>query len=539
MGGGLMQLVATGPQDVYLTGNPQITFFKVMYRRYTNFSTESVQQNFEGEAGFGRTVTSIISKNGDLLTKIYLKVILAATEEKESIPYAYVNKLGHALIDNVKVDLGGTVIDQHYGDWLNIWIELSLDQGKQESYLDLIGQREELTSLTNSKEETILYIPLQFWFCRFNGLALPLIALQYHDVKISVKFSDLENCIILGKNKIRDDIVIKDSYLLVDYVYLDGNERKRFATMPHEYLIEQLQFSGDEFLRSDNEFIKLNFSHPCKSLYWVTHISRFFNNNSSIAINNNGKIDYQQFAKIVWMLTRNGEYIEENGQYYLELDTENKDEILIPSMATNTNSKIVDILENIDAQFLFANIDNRVNLNNLFNVFINDEKLSLEQVSITTEYLSDLFDGQTKKDILNLFSIKLIQPFNYGLYINEEANPILNGELLLNGHSRFSIKHGQYFNYVQPYQHFTRTPTDGINVYSFAINPEEHQPSGSCNMSRIDNCILHLKLKSQNQDTDDPDFQEWYGNNSIIKIYTMNYNVLRIMGGMGGLAYMN
>ena len=153
MGGGLMQLVAVGPQDVYLTGNPQITFFKVMYRRYTNFSTEIIQQNFEGTPNFGRTVNCIISKNGDLVTKIYVKVILKATESNSDVKFGYVNKLGFAMLKNSKVELGGSKIDEQYGDWLNIWMELTVPQEKQSSYLNLIGQREELTKIETFKKK--------------------------------------------------------------------------------------------------------------------------------------------------------------------------------------------------------------------------------------------------------------------------------------------------------------------------------------------------------------------------------------------------
>ena len=537
-----MQLVATGPQDVYLTGEPQITFFKVMYRRYTNFSSETIQQNFTGTPDFGRTVTCIIAKNGDLITKLYLKVIINKTEPGENKPkYGFVKKLGHALIKNVKVELGGTTIDEHYGDWLNIWIELTLSEDKQESYMTLIGNIPELIKLDYSKEAHTLYIPLQFWFCRNNGLALPLISLQYHDLKINVKFAQLSECINLPKNTSRNDITLQDASLLVDYIYLDGTERKRFATMPHEYLIEQLQYSGEETITNMTPQIKLNFTHPCKSLYWTIQMGKYITNQSTIALNDNGNIDYIHFCKILWLVTRRGEYSQSNGKFYLKLnvDTDNmiENNILSPETDVNASPLLKKILQKIKAQFLFSDVSNNVDLTNLFNVFIDEHILTDYDISLAYNLIYDGLSQDIQKQILDYYAITFTQPNNYGMYIDGNNNPISTGQLLLNGHSRFSIREGDYFNYVQPYQHFTRTPNDGINVYSFSLNPEEHQPSGSCNMSRIDNVMLNLSLNSNESSSNF--YKEWIGNKTFVRLYTINYNVLRIMGGMGGLAYLN
>lgn len=526
-----MQLVAVGPQDVYLTGNPQITFFKVMYRRYTNFSTEIIQQNFEGTPNFGRTVNCIISKNGDLVTKIYVKVILKATESKSDVKFGYVNKLGFAMLKSSKVELGGTKIDEQYGDWLNIWMELTVPQEKQSSYLNLIGQREELTRIETYKEESIIYIPLQFWFCRFNGLAIPLIALQYHDLKISVTFSDVSDCINIATGKNRSDIMIKDSYLLVEYVYLDGKERKRFATMPHEYLIEQLQYSEEELLKSNVINLKLNFSHPCKYIIWLLNRGAFVNNYNTIAINDSGKVNKNHFGKILWLLTRDGTYIYQNNHYYLQVNED--EDVNSPPNSIGLTPQIIDILTRIEAEFLFTNNDNTIDLENLENIYIT-QSLNNKDISTLFEDINASLSSDVQKNLLKYYGISFIQQFNYSMFIDNKENPVTNGHLLLNGHSRFSEKTGNYFNYVQPYQHFTRTPSDGINIYSFALNPQEHQPSGSCNMSKIDNAILSLNFNFESDQTNNP---EWSDTN--LKVFACNYNILRIMGGMGGLAYLN
>jgi hypothetical protein len=397
MGGGLMQLVAYGAQDIYLSGNPQITFFKVVYRRHTNFSMESIEQTFNGSAGFGKKVTCTISRNGDLISRIYLQATLPAqTSAVAALTNLAVDEdtngfEGHKLIKSVEIEIGGQRIDKHYGDWLHIWNELTQTAGHEKGY-------ESMTSLKFSDDgsgmtfdETTLYIPLQFWFCRNPGLALPLIALQYHEVKINLEFASIET--VYGATRKLATGADMQASLYVDYIYLDTDERRRFAQVSHEYLIEQLQFTGDE---SSSSKIKLNFNHPVKELVWVEQLTT-------------------QAGKV-------GEY-------------------------------------------------------------------------------STTYD---------------------------------NAKLQLNGHERFSVRKPSYFQLVQPYQHHERVPTDKhINVYSFALKPEEHQPSGTCNMSRIDNATLNLSgIGAAIAGTNTP-------RPGTVKVFAVNYNVLRVMSGMGGLAYSN
>ena len=348
MGGGLLQLVAYGAQDVYLTGNPQITFFKVVYRRHTNFSIESIQQTFNGTPSSGKRVTCQISRNGDLVHKLYV-----VFEEGNS------DKDARDLIQKVEVEIGGQLIDRQYGDWMQIWNELTLPAGKKTGYDKMVG----ITGASGKR-----YVPLEFWFCRNIGLALPLIALQYHEVKINIEFGT-----VTGNT-------FTNATLWADYIFLDTDERRRFAQLSHEYLIEQVQFTGEETLTaSTGGSVKLSFNHPVKELIWEGN------------------------------------------------------------------------------------------------------------------------DGITAKGCGK-------------------------AKLMLNGNDRFAEREQKYFTHVQPYQHHTNIPTGGtINVYSFALKPEEHQPSGTLNMSRID--TAQLKLSG--------------GSATAVKIYAHSYNVLRILSGMGGLAYSN
>jgi hypothetical protein len=188
-----MQLVAYGAQDVYLSGNPQITFFKVVYRRHTNFSMESIEQVANGAADFGRKVTATISRNGDLIHKIYLRVKLPQVTVPAATQFRWLNWVGHILIKSVEIEIGGQRIDKHYGDFLHIWNELTQTAGHQLGYANMVGNIPTLTSpFTNATTSSvtlpgeILYVPLQFWFNNSPGLALPLIALQYHEVKINL-----------------------------------------------------------------------------------------------------------------------------------------------------------------------------------------------------------------------------------------------------------------------------------------------------------------------------------------------------------------
>jgi hypothetical protein len=397
-----MQLVAYGAQDIYLTGNPQITFFKVVYRRHTNFAMESIEQTFNGSVALGRRVTATISRNGDLIKDMWLECQVDTRTDS-------VYGLGNALVKQAEIEIGGQLIDRQYGTWMNIWTELSTPEGKRVGYDAMVGNFS--TTDTAALPNANLDVPLQFWFNRNPGLALPLIALQYHEVKLNL---DISSQTELGGSVDLDTGSIK---LYVDYIYLDTDERRRFAQVSHEYLIEQVQFTGDETLAAGTKRVDLSFNHPVKELIWVSPAS-------------GQPCKYQSLG--------------------------------------NTSTK-----------------------------------------------------------------------------------------LQLNGHDRFTERRDEYFLNVQTYKHHTHMPRSNrtlalqarqdpdtdtlstdvaptslvednaqyIHVYSFALNPEEHQPSGTCNFSRIDNATLVLTRSGATTGT--------------LKVFAVNYNVLRIMSGMGGLAYSN
>ena len=400
MGGGLMQLVAYGAQDIYLTGNPQITFFKVVYRRHTNFSMESIQQTINGSVGASSRVTSTISRNGDLVYKLYYEFGGTVVTKGTAATDLLANP-GAAIFDNVEVEIGGQRIDRQTGQWMHVWTSLTEQNdarvvAAKDGSLGTLSQ--ELSGMGGCLQAAgdgsavgttgllALSIPLQFWFCRNPGLALPLIALQYHEVKIVTTWSDMFPS---GGT----------AELWADYIYLDTDERRRFAQVSHEYLIEQVQFQAGA---SSTVSTELNFNHPVKELIWTKGFTA------------SGKTGYGVMDDLA-------------GKYQLKL----------------------------------------------------------------------------------------------------------------NGHDRMAMRPHTYFTKQQVHMYHTGpggldTATtnlaggtgvgagdDSIAVYSFALKPEEHQPSGTCNFSRIDNAQLY----SDTAETRD--------------VFAVNYNVLRIMSGMGGLAYSN
>lgn len=509
MGGGLMQLVAYGAQDVYLTGNPQITFFKVVYRRHTNFAMESIQQTFNGTADFGKRVSCTISRNGDLIHRMYLQVDIPAVDISGA-SFRWIDSLGHFLISTAELQIGGQRIDFHYGDWLEIFNELTLPSGLKAGYQRMIGNTYALTTTESGtsldgkyeKPQTTLYIPLQFFFCRNPGLALPLIALQYHEVVINIEFARAASCYMAGGNGTPTPTMLnpnlQNASLYVDYIYLDTDERRRFAQVSHEYLIDQLQFTGEETFTGSTFKSRLNFNHPVKELVWVVQRSDVVDNNVNQWCNyttqrcvDGAVVDYNDTGLNVWS----------NNQYATTTQT----------VAGLSDAGIFGGRESGNANQWAG--ENALNYGGLGPV----TGSSLYAATISGGLVPATASGQ------------LTNPHVFGG--PGAQNCVWAAKLLLNGHDRFSERKGTYFNLVQPYQHHTNIPdSPGINVYSFAVKPEDHQPSGTCNMSRIDNATLLLSVH--------PDIAS-SNLNKKLRVYAVNYNVLRIMSGMGGLAYSN
>jgi len=392
MGGGFMQLVAYGAQDIYLTGNPQITFFKVVYRRHTNFSMEAIEQVWDGNSTSAGRCTSTISRNGDLITRVFLEIDGTTLSQQCNAPAV--------CITDIELEIGGQKIDKQSGIFMEAYSELTEKNPSARSGCATAPDTVNGTLFQNMSGmggvgcsgavKMKYFVPLKFWFCRNPGLALPLIALQYHEVKLIMNHT-------FGTGGPMTSVTNR---LWCDYIFLDTDERRRFAQVSHEYLIEQVQ---EQSLNTSNS-TSLKFNHPVKELIWVCD----------------------------------------------------------------------------------------------------------------TNWVKGGTKGELKKTA--------ISPVNY--------------LIKLNGHDRFAERDSRYFTRTQIWQHHTGPGgldpsttvgvgrlNDGIGVYSFALNPEEHQPSGSCNFSRVDEAEF-VPVSAG-------------GSSEANRIFAINYNVLRIMSGMGGLAYSN
>jgi len=408
MGGGLIQLVAYGAQDVHLTGNPEITYFKFMYRRHTNFSIESIDQTFNGNIDFGNVTTATISRNGDLIKNIYIELELPQLNSTSSEWRGYMNSIGYGIINYVEIEIGGQIIDKQYGQWMDIYDELT-DQLTDE----FVGRFNTMYSLKQNYFQKKIFIPLKFWFNKNPGLALPLIALQFHTLNINVSLRPLSDIIKSDSNSfvLDDSLKIVSGKLWIDYLFLDNDERRKFAQINHEYLITQSQVVEHNLQSSETEIThkyELNFYHPVKEIVFV--------------VQDNTNITSSNF---------------ETGNNWLTY--------------TSSSSN----------------------------------------------------NGDTFK----------------------------HAKIQLNGQDRFLEREPIYFRSINTYQYHSRTPRKYIYCYSFALYPEDNQPSGTCNFSRIDNSNLVVTFNKTNSNGGIP--------NGKIKIYAISYNILKIAQGTAGLLYSN
>ncbi len=418
MAGGLMQLVAYGAQDVYLTGNPEVTFYQAKYKRHTNFAMENIEQTLNGNPGNSGRVSVTVARNGDLVGDMYVQLKTAASGG--SPEWA-----AERAISSVELSIGGQRVDKQYQKWWRLYTELHLDEAKKATY----------GKLTTADAGKTVFLPLLFFFNRNPGLYLPLIALQYHEVRIDFDLSStMSTHLDVGTFKV-----------WANYIYLDTEERRRFAQKGHEYLIEQVQHTGvDTVDASGTKQIRLSYNHPVKELVWCL---------------TGDEVDS------LWNFGKNC------GESKIALTSG-------PSSATATTMEALPISGATGAPLVVTGGDG-----------------------------SAAVAGR--------------EPWT-----EEDQGAMEEFKLVLNGQDRFKAQGGKYFNQVQPFNHHSGCPFPGVYSYSFALKPEEHQPTGTCNFSRIDNAQVSITTASA---TNCPN----------LHMFATNYNVLRIQSGMGGLAFSN
>jgi hypothetical protein len=412
-GGGLLQLVAQGKQDVFLTGNPQITWFKMVYRRYTNFAIESQPMYFDGDPDFGKRLSCLVPRRGDLLGPMILEITLPALYHTDGSPASYCNAIGHALIEEISVEIGEQLIDRQTGEWLEIWSNLTTTSMQKNGFYDMIGKVDAYTT-PSLYGPLKLYVPLRFWFNKNPGLYLPLLALQYHPVRINITLKPLQQLFYSAEliancqTTTVQPAKITNMQLFGDFVNLDVEERRRFVSSTHEYLIEQVQYTPKVSIpsASASASLRLEFNHPCREFIWVVQRSTM-------------------------------------AQYH---------------------------------------------------EWFNYSSLATHEIGLRQDLIADA----------------LIQ---------------------LDGQDRFEKRDAGYFRLVQPWQHHTVIPSDDFfYLYSFALRPEDLQPSGSMNASRVDTITLQLSL------TPEANLTPARGN-ATGTVYATNHNVLRIINGFGGLLF--
>ena len=452
MGGGLMQLVAYGAQDVYLTGQPKVTFFQAVYKRHTNFAMENIQQTVNGTPTNGGRVSVTIARNGDLVGNMYVALLpsgslLTTTSTNTLAPDTC--WIAERAIADIELTIGGQRIDKHYQMWFRLYAEVFLGESDKIAYGKLASTSVTLDSSTN---KTYVYLPLLFFFNRNPGLYLPLIALQYHEVRMDFDLTNYYSS-YFGSNALE---------VWANYVYLDTEERRRFAQKGHEYLIEQVQHTGGDAISAASSTIRLSFNHPVKELIWCYA--------NTVAAANNSMWNFSTSCANVQV-----------------------------TVSSNAFSVIGAMPHEVGCPRLSANI------------------VALTGQSLLSNTVGGVY--WFEEGTSNAWGA-LAQSGGW------ETGPLLNFKVILNGQDRFKEQIGKYFNQYQPLVYHTGTPYVGIYVYSFALQPEEHQPTGTCNFSRIDNAQVAVNLKT-NYTT------------PLQKMFAVNFNILRIQSGMGGLAFSN
>jgi hypothetical protein len=546
MTGGLMQLIAHGEQDTYLSGNPQITFFKIVYRRHTNFSMETIRQTLNGDT-ITDTLTEnrcsvIISRNGDLLSKVYVTSSTVGITD------------GSEIIKEVSIDIGGQEIDKQTKEWFQIWNELTIPEDKRLGFKNMIGCLNNNYNSTGTIGVNHIQIPLQFWFCRNPGLALPLIALQYHEVQLNFVFGS-------------DVGVNAELSVECDYFYLDTDERRRFSQVSHEYLIEQLQVQQLNNV-SDH---KISFNHPVKELIWTSTTDY---GDASLSLN--GLERFEKQKKEYFQLRQPYDYHSAIPGYNIPI-TEKTELLTIP---IDTGIKqhnffpgdgVGNGYQNVISAGSIVHLENdQITFGNNAEALPNSEKFKIgDMISIVISayqnpvarpkengiadnvggitdpggVVVDGADGTTENSITTSKSsyhtvsaivdttssdpaVAGTKIVSFTPSINQHPGASLDNRLINNLSAADDL--GDHLNVfilgrIQQKEARCSKLAKNINVYSFSLRPEDHQPSGSCNFSRIDTARL---ITSENLSSDD-------------HIYAVNYNVLRIMSGMGGVAYSN
>jgi len=502
MGLGLLNLVSVGKENLYLSAQPEITFFKIAYKRHTNYAIEQTPQYFKTTPDFGRRCTVNIGKNADLLGMSYIYIKLPdvqienfSSDSSNIKKFAWVNKNGLALINYAEIEIGGKFIDRHYGDWLNIWNELTNGLGVRKSYNKMIGDIDELTEYSQTKSSYILYIPLSFWFCQDSGLAIPLISLLNSDIKIHIEFNDINKCYKISPSYF---ITTTNNYCLFkqnEIFYQNYNNTKIVGEFIYFDVISQKLFYNPvkgkfNIPKNTNESLSNQYKLIGKDTQFEINIKP-----NSVVVNDDTFFKFNKPSLLDAYLLVN----------YIYLDTFER-----AMFMNKTHEYLIPVVQTLPEQIVYStNVIYKLPLYNPTKliawraILASNQNLN-DQFNYTTTPYTDLIDYSTDKIITNSL-------------------------VVINSKNRMDIDSSEYYTLLQNYQNYFPCQQKGINVFSFSLYPNDLQPSGSLNFSKINDAYLQLTMNKVIN----------YQNPAIIKGYSLHYNLFRTANGIGGLGFNN
>lgn len=548
MTGGIVQLVAYGKEDLFLSRDPQITFFKVIYRRHTNFAREEIPQYFINDPDFGRRTSCIVSPEGDLINKMCLKITLPAipkfnssntvsdqtstsdssgnstSSDNTSTKFAWIRKIGYSMIKYIEFEVNGVVIDRHYGEWLHIWSILTTKNINDKGLDKLIGNVPELIEFTESKDEYIVYVPLQFWFCRASGLALPMISLQYSDIKINLELQKLENCLIASPThyiKCAGDIV---NFAPYEYLYQKGADGvDRYGIFSHYDIVNKrlyytsinpdkftgIPYDGDPTLLDDATKQSI-VNTPKSEKYAIKGVSTDFSIKPDLATRSvtTHKRSLKNLILTECVLLTDYVYLDDDERMKF---AQTKHDYLIeqlhytPNIAIEgTNPKVkLDIDQPCKLTVWLTQLDYISNFNDRFNYS----------------------DSHVRK---RPYDVNYTDPSKIKMFANKNVDEVIGNSLIdeeairLNSQIRMSKRVNEYYEFLQPIQHSTNTLPKGCGMYSYSIVPTDPAPTGTTNMSQIELIELNLKMN----------YRVNVSQKAKFRSYSLVYNVWRVDNGL-------
>ena len=486
-------ILAASADNSFFNKNPEITFFKSVFKRHTNFAIETLPVYFNNTPDFGCKLTAIISSNADLLSKLNLHIELPSlnVSNHTSLPYGkkkikWSNKIGLVLLSYVDLEIGGVVIDRLYSDWLNIWYELTNNNESINGYNKLIGNVSELNSYTNGKDKYTINIPLIFWFCQDYSLALPLISLKNHEIKIHVQLNNFSSC-------------IKESptnYFSVDNLVclFEDNE-----------IIEQ-EIDG---IKAKGEFVYFDIEK--QRVYYNNILGSFKVPTSSNSLYKiTGKTSSFEMTPTV------NSTIESDEKYFYYGNP---------------------IIENafLEANFIFLDKKEKmIFLNSELHYLVPKVRFTLQKLCYNTNSSIKIssFCHPSKiifwRPLLKLNSLNN-DFYNYTTYplTDTEEDIIKKNNIIINSTQINNLNSNEYYDYVENYKNKFNNTQKGIYKYSFSLNPKEYQPSGSLNLSKVNDPYIEFTLNSVVN----------YQYPVYIVVYSLIYNVFTSVNGYGGLKF--